>query len=234
MQNHDQGDVSVLKTIQHTFDDIAAEFDVTRNKPWPQTVEFVAGLPEGGVILDLGCGNGQNTKYLASVESGFRIIGLDFSVRMLRIAREKHRQGGLHANVDFVLGDVASLPLRAQSLDGALYVAALHHLPSSALRLASLLELERCLKPGGKAFISVWDFEQERFRAELEKQLAEPPVGEFGDVYVPWQGKRGKTHQRFYHLFYKSELEELLGETDLVVENLFRAADNYHVIARKR
>ena len=77
-------------------------------------------------------------------------------------------------------------------MDAALSVATLHHLPSPEQRLQSLQELARVLVPGGRAFISVWDFEQERFADELKRQLKDPPSdGEFGDVYVPWKGKRG-------------------------------------------
>ncbi len=223
-----------LMDIQQTYDAIAAEFDITRYKPWPQTVEFIDELLENGTVLDLGCGNGRNIKYLAEVNRGFRIFCLDFSVRMLRIAKEKLKQLGLDKDVEFILGDVVKLPLTDSSMDGVIYVATLHHLPSAQLRLKSLLELERILKPGGRAFISVWDFEQERFGKELEKQLAEPPkIGEFGDIYVPWVGKRGEKYLRFYHLFYKDELKEQLSKTELKIEKLFRAADNYHAVVRK-
>lgn len=223
-----------LQTIQNTFNAIAAEFDITRYKPWPQTIEFINELPEDGTILDLGCGNGRNIEYLASVQRGFKIIGLDFSMKMLRIAKRKLGQVKFGSMIDFILADVVRLPVNESSLDGALYVAALHHLPGAELRLASLLELERCLKPGGRGFISVWDFEQERFGDELAKQLSEPPAeGEFGDVYVPWVGKRGVTKQRFYHLFYKNELEVLVEMTELEIEKMFRVADNYHAVVRK-
>ncbi len=222
-----------LLSIQQTYDAIAAEFDITRYKPWPQTVEFIDALPEHSLVLDLGCGNGRNIKYLAEVGRGFRIFGLDFSVRMIRIAQEKIKQLGLDKDVEFFLGDVVKLPITDSTIDGVIYVAALHHLPSAQLRLASLHELGRVLKPGGRAFISVWDFEQERFADELKKQLSEPPVsGEFGDVWVLWKGKRGMKYQRFYHLFYRDEFEKLLLNAKFKIERLFRAADNYHAVVK--
>jgi ubiquinone/menaquinone biosynthesis C-methylase UbiE len=220
-----------LIEIQQTYDAISAEFDITRYKPWPQTVEFIDSLPTGSSILDLGCGNGRNIKYLAEVNKGFRILGLDFSIRMLRIAKDKIKQLGLMENVEFVLGDISNLPVTNDSIDAAISVATFHHLPSSELRLKSLLELARVLKHGGSAFISVWDFEQERFTDELEKQLDQPPLdGEFGDVMVPWQGKRGEKFHRFYHLFYKDEFEKLLNKANFKIDKLFRAADNYHAV----
>jgi ubiquinone/menaquinone biosynthesis C-methylase UbiE len=223
--------ISKLIEIQDTYDAIAAEFDITRYKPWPQTVEFIDSLDDNCTILDLGCGNGRNIKYLAETDRGFRILGLDFSIRMLRIAKDKLQQLGLLKNVEFAFGDISSLPFKNNSINAALSVATLHHLPSNKLRLKSLLELERVMKPGGRAFISVWDFEQERFKNELEKQLKTPPSdGEFGDVMVPWQGKRGEKFQRFYHLFYKGEFKKLLLKANFKIEKLFRAADNYHAV----
>ena len=224
-----------LRSIQKTYNDIAAEFDITRYKPWPQTVEFINDFPENSLILDLGCGNGRNMVYIKSLSCGYKVIGLDLSVRMLRLAKNKLGTQDFNKDSEFILGDVIKLPFRDSVFDGIIFVATLHHLPSSEQRLASVLELERCLKPGGKGFIGVWDFEQERFADELKKQLKEPPTrGEFGDVLVPWTGKRGGIHQRFYHLFYKNELEELLGKTNLTIEKLFRAADNHHAVVRKQ
>lgn len=233
MQNDEPANKSLFN-IQQTFDEIAAEFDITRYKPWPQTIEFINELPENGLILDLGCGNGRNSLYLASVQRGFRILGLDFSLPMLRIAEGKLKQRGFTADVDLILGDIVKLPIASSSMDGALFVAALHHLPSAKLRLASVLELERCLKIGGKAFISVWDFEQERFKDEFSHQLENPPKdGEFGDVFVPWTGKRGVTKLRFYHLFYRDEFQKLLEQTSLEIIEIFSASDNYHGVVEK-
>jgi ubiquinone/menaquinone biosynthesis C-methylase UbiE len=225
---------TTLQWIQETYNEIATEFDITRYKPWPQTVEFVNGLEDGNSILDLGCGNGRNTIYIGSLNRDFRIIALDFSIRMLRLVRNKVKAADYSDSVELILGDAVKLPFTESSIDSILYVATLHHLPTKEQRLSSVLELQRCLKPGGKAFIGVWDFEQERFSKELEKQLNQPPVkGEFGDVLVPWTGKRSSAQNRFYHLFYKDELENLLKQTKLKIVDIYRASDNYHALVEK-
>jgi len=234
MSDNHQGTIIDLISLQKTYNEIAAEFDVTRYSPWPQTVDFITELPDNCSILDLGCGNGRNSIYLASLARGFKIMAIDFSVKMLRIAKNKTQQQKLDRNIEFALGDIAKLPLATGSIDNAIFVATLHHLPSAELRLQSLIDLERCLKPGGRAFVSVWDFEQERFEKELAEQLKEPPTDrEFGDVFVPWTGKRSANQQRFYHLFYKDEFEKLMNQTELKIEKLFRAAENYHAVLRK-
>ena len=41
-----------IQSIQSVFNAIAPEFDITRYKPWPQTVEFIDALPDNSTILD--------------------------------------------------------------------------------------------------------------------------------------------------------------------------------------
>ena len=50
--------------------------------------EFLALVPKGGKILDVGCGTGKDTGYMAS--KGFEIIGVDLSEGMLAKAKAKY------------------------------------------------------------------------------------------------------------------------------------------------
>ncbi|MBL7124951.1 MAG: class I SAM-dependent methyltransferase, partial [Dehalococcoidales bacterium] len=61
----------------------------------------------------------------------------------------------------------------------------------------ALNELRRVLKPGGEAFITVWNRWQPRFWFKPN------------EVAVPWR-KRGKTLYRYYYLFSYPELESLV------------------------
>jgi SAM-dependent methyltransferase len=85
--------------------------------PWdgPPRSELVA-LVEGGTLtpsrlapgraIDLGCGTGANTRFLA--EHGFRVSGVDFSPVALRIATGRARAAGLEGATTFVAGDLTS------------------------------------------------------------------------------------------------------------------------------
>ena len=59
--------------MAQTFDSIAEEFSRTRSRPWEDVVKFIDGLPSGGVILDLGCGNGRHMEVL--LEGGRGAVG---------------------------------------------------------------------------------------------------------------------------------------------------------------
>lgn len=66
------------------------------NTPYEEWGQFLSkrleteGITEG-LVLDLGCGTGKMTRYLAG--QGYDMIGVDMSVEMLEIAREAEVQG---------------------------------------------------------------------------------------------------------------------------------------------
>lgn len=104
-------------------------------------------LPPGRAI-DLGCGTGTNSIYLA--KHGWRVTGIDYVPRPIRIARRKARQAGVADRVRFMVGDVtqlASLGL-GEEFDLAVDIGCGHSLPAEKQQ-AYAQSLSRILKPGG-------------------------------------------------------------------------------------
>ena len=93
----------------------------------------------GERILDLGCGPGRALRALEAL--GCSAIGLDPSMEMARQAR---------AAGPVARGSAPSLPLKTASLDGVLCTNSFHHYPEP---LATLRELRRALRPGGRAVL---------------------------------------------------------------------------------
>ncbi len=60
-----------------------------------------------GVALDLGCGTGTNALTIA--DYGWKVTGIDYVPKAIRIARRKARQTGLADRVKFQIGDVLDL-----------------------------------------------------------------------------------------------------------------------------
>jgi len=99
---------------------------------------FIAMMPPGAVVLDLGCGAG----WAASVmeERGFDVHALDASPQMAALAQAKLRRTvrvGAFESVE----DIAAL-------DGIWASGALLHVPKTEMP-ALLVRLIRALKPGG-------------------------------------------------------------------------------------
>lgn len=104
--------------MESEYDQMAEEYDSTRDAATPDEVDAFARALEGSKsILDVGIGTGRFAKPLS--ERGFDVTGVDVSRRMLMKAREKGL-GGL------VLGDAYALPFRDKVFDGAIIVHVLH------------------------------------------------------------------------------------------------------------
>jgi ubiquinone/menaquinone biosynthesis C-methylase UbiE/uncharacterized protein YbaR (Trm112 family) len=101
-------------------------------------------LPAGSLILETGCGLGNDGLELLS--SGYRLVETDIAPGSLKEAQRLHQAGGFAETSTHLLADAENLPFNSGCFDGALMVASLHHLPDP---LASLKEMRRVLRPGG-------------------------------------------------------------------------------------
>lgn len=101
----------------------------------PLLTEWLKLLPAHATLLDLGCGAGQDARYLAKL--GHQVIGLDRTMPLLQFAN------GRIPLVPLILADIRALPLRVDSLDGVWAAASLIHLPKRKVAgvLAELLHL---------------------------------------------------------------------------------------------
>jgi len=217
-------------SVLRTYEEMAEGFDERRQMPWDDVCDFERALDRQSMILEVGCGTGRNAVHFASM--GHRVVAMDISLGMLRLAVKRIRGRGLSSSAHFFQGDASSLPLKDETVSACVYVAALHHLPTRQERVDSLREVARCLRPDGRAIVSVWAFEQKRFKKTLVEHTGRSKG--FGDILVPIRLKDGRVVQRFYHLFMAGELEELVTESDLEIERHFKSHDNYFVVAVRR
>jgi len=102
----------------------------------------------GTILVDIGCGTGRGSLFFA--ETCTNIIGLDISLSLLKIFKEKLSLKGLN-NVDLILCDAENLPLRTEIADVITFFGALHHMPN---KFKALDEANRLLKPGGNNIIA--------------------------------------------------------------------------------
>ncbi|MGW7082984.1 class I SAM-dependent methyltransferase [Streptomyces sp. NPDC054871] len=116
-------------------------------KPDENLASYVdRGLLTPGRALDLGCGPGRNSLYLASL--GFQVDAVDLSPAAVAWAEERAREAG--ADIRFHRGD--AFALTEAELDGPYDLihdsGCFHHLPPHR-RVSYLSLLDRALAPGG-------------------------------------------------------------------------------------
>jgi ubiquinone/menaquinone biosynthesis C-methylase UbiE len=123
---------------------------------WEQFSRFSAsalelsGLPEGADVLDVATGPG--TLAVQAARRARRVVGLDFSPRMLEELRRRAQAEGL-TNLEVVEADGQALPFPDNSFDRAYSMFGLIFFPD---RLKGFRELLRVLRPGGRCAVSSW------------------------------------------------------------------------------
>jgi SAM-dependent methyltransferase len=113
-----------------------------RPNPWVVAGVKAGWWRRGTQVLDLGCGAGTNSLYLA--RSGFRAYGVDLAEAAIAAARERAAQARIRA--DFRAGDVLRLPFPSGFFGGAIDIGCFHTQPVR-LRRAYAREVARVLRP---------------------------------------------------------------------------------------
>lgn len=116
-------------------------------------------LPQGGSLLDVGCGQGKSFRLLRDAFQPARMVGLDADPNSISLSEAEAAREGIRA--EFLTADCAKIPLPDASIDIVFCHQTFHHLVEQEHALA---EFWRVLKPGGlllfaestKAYIDTW------------------------------------------------------------------------------
>jgi demethylmenaquinone methyltransferase/2-methoxy-6-polyprenyl-1,4-benzoquinol methylase len=139
------------------FDRIAGVYDLMNtamtaglHHGWRQRAADSAELREGDSALDLCCGTGDLALELRTrVGAGGRVVGADFSERMLELANEKAQDRG-YPDITFEWADALELPYSDASFDAVTVGFGVRNLADLA---AGIGEMARVLRPGGRLVI---------------------------------------------------------------------------------
>ncbi|HEU5440330.1 MAG TPA: class I SAM-dependent methyltransferase [Ktedonobacterales bacterium] len=135
--------------ITSAYDDIAEWYDqwlgthTMADDPYFPAAEALMGEIAGQRICDLACGQGRVARYLA--DQGARVVGIDFSAKLLAIARR--HEAAEPRGIEYLHADARSLDgVAAAAFDGVLCFMALMDIADLAPTLRSAA---RVLRPDG-------------------------------------------------------------------------------------
>lgn len=109
-----------------------------------------ADLPEGGTLVDVGCGTGTFALALKGRRPDAQVIGVDGDEEILALAQAKPGAAG----IEWREGLAQDLPVEGGA-DVVTISLVLHHLLPDDKRKA-LVEMKRILKPGGRLHVADW------------------------------------------------------------------------------
>lgn len=112
---------------------------------YPRYIKMEKMLPKKGVIIDLGCGYGIFTNFLAAAGPKRKIIALEFNKDKIKMAKRGY------PNVQFLTGDITKA--KVPQADAMILMHVLHHLESYREQEELLTACVKKLKKGGTLLI---------------------------------------------------------------------------------
>lgn len=159
-----------MNYASHTYvEETRVGFYFLRSHTWQHHVLRVAindlkrlvgdPVPQGGTLLDVGCGQGKSFRLLHNAFAPTRMVGIDADPQSIDLSRAEAERENI--DVDLHLADCADLKLPDASVDIVFCHQTFHHLVEQDKALS---EFWRVLKPGGlllfaestKAYIDTW------------------------------------------------------------------------------
>ncbi len=137
----------IFNNISADYDKMNAIISFKQHDIWRDKTMKKMGNLSGMTILDLCCGTGDWSFDLSkAVGHSGKVVGLDFSENMLKVAQDKLDKKG-NTNIEFIQGNAMNLPFENERFDVVTIGYGLRNTPDY---LTVLREIFRVLKPGGK------------------------------------------------------------------------------------
>lgn len=128
----------------HLYDNIAIQYREYIIKPYFKKYIYKY-FDKGSTLLHAGCGSGQIEN---CITNNFNVIGMDFSQNALNIYKK------YNINSDVIYGNILSVGLKNESVDGIYNLGVMEHFTTSDIRTI-LIEFNRVLKPNGTIILFV-------------------------------------------------------------------------------
>jgi demethylmenaquinone methyltransferase / 2-methoxy-6-polyprenyl-1,4-benzoquinol methylase len=138
-----------VKYVRGMFSRISPDYDFMnrlmtfgRDMAWRRLLLAAARLPKDGLLLDAGTGTGDIALEAMQIDSGLRVIGVDFTAEMMETGR---RRAGAE-KVGWCCADAMNLPFSDATFDAVVSGFLMRNVADID---ATIKEQVRVVKPGG-------------------------------------------------------------------------------------
>jgi len=178
--------------LKSTYNRIAEDWfkDHHGDTWWIEGTDKLASfLKSGALVLDVGCGAGVKSQYL--LDKGLKVVGVDFSEKMIEIAKREV------PGATFRVADIKDLSGLKEDFDGILAQAVLLHIPKS--EAGDVVKgLRDKLVDGGYLYIAV----KQKREGEKEEEVLK-------------ENDYGYEYERFFSYFTLSEIKRYVSDVGL-------------------
>ena len=189
------------KTLQYYNEKAASFTQDTQNVEFSSLQdEFVSGIPEGGRILDLGCGSGRDSK--AFLDKGYDVVSVDGSEELAKIASK-------YIGREVICTTFQDYEPKGE-FDGIWACASLLHLTKKEI-VPVMKKLAVALKNGGTFYVSFkyGDFSGDRngrFFTDLTEDsfrelIAEVPGLKIQRQFITGDARPGRETEKWLNVF---------------------------------
>ncbi|MDP2641581.1 MAG: class I SAM-dependent methyltransferase [Candidatus Yanofskybacteria bacterium] len=180
--------------LKETYNKIAKDWhgDHQKDSRWVKGANtFLSFLQKGDSVLDVGCGPGITSKYFTG--KGLRVTGIDFSEKMLEIAKQEVPSG------EFLVLDLKDADMLEDLFEGIFMQAVLLHIPKKDVA-EHLRKLTGRLKEGGYLSIAVKEKKPDGVEEEIKTE-----------------NDYGYSYERFFSYYTVEEIESHMRTLGLTI-----------------
>jgi len=185
-------------------------------KPVPFLAETLPIFKQFNVkrVLDLGCGAGRNSIYLA--KKGFDVIGVDVSKSALRFANNWAEEERL-SNATFTLGTMVNIPFDDYLFDAVVSVSVIHHGVKEYI-MRTIAEINRILRRKGVFIANIASVRDPRYG---DGEKVEENTFQILEAFEQYQ------FEELHHFFTREEAFEILACFSNATVELLKEKPNY-------
>ena len=150
--------IEEIPFVREMFDKVAPKYDLLnrllslrQDVYWRRVMVSAIDILNKGIILDVACGSGDVALEIKRQKGQNAVVfGIDFSLAMLSIAKEKVRRIPDGENIHLVAGNAFNIPFKADTFDVATMAFGIRNIKD---RVAALKVLHENLKIGGMLLV---------------------------------------------------------------------------------